>query len=52
MVCLPYLTNLYSSGNVYMITEMYKFKKNDIMVHVPDLQLESELNVLTMVGTI
>lgn len=22
------------------------------MVHVPDLQLESELNVLTMVGTI
>lgn len=32
---------------------MYKFKKNYtcIMVHVPDLQLESELNVLT-IGTI
>lgn len=33
---------------------MYNIKKNYtcIMVHVPDLQLESELNVLTMVGTI
>lgn len=37
-----------------MITEIYNIKKNYtcIVVHVPDLQLESELNVLTMVGTI
>lgn len=33
---VPYECSGKSSGNVYIITEMYKYEKNYIMVYVPD----------------